>query len=82
MVRKEDLGKMDLRADHGGLPVLEQKVFSEPVSLVHVVTFLNQTLKKRGYVFGLQKHPDGLQLSVYAIAPVIENPTSSPTVDE
>lgn len=56
---------MDLRADHGELPVLDRFVFTEPMSPVRLVTFLNQTLKRRGYLFGLQKAAEGYVLSVY-----------------
>lgn len=30
-----------------------------------LITFLNQTLKDKGYIFGYSKHTDGLKFTVY-----------------
>lgn len=48
-----------------GLPVLGARTLRLEGEVHKLVTFLNQTLKDRGLVFGISKHPEGLRLTVY-----------------
>jgi len=47
-----------------GLPLLAELSLEEP-DLVRLVTFLNQTLKGYGFVFGLSRNADAFRLAVY-----------------
>lgn len=48
-----------------GLHVLGTGVFSIEGDVHKLVTFLNQTLKENGYIFGVSKHPQGLAFTIY-----------------
>jgi hypothetical protein len=47
-----------------GLPLLGELALTEP-DLVKLVTFLNQTLKEHGFVFGLSRGAQGFRLAIY-----------------
>lgn len=48
-----------------GLQVLASGAFELQGDVYKLVTFLNQTLKEKGFVFGMSKHPEGIQVTVY-----------------
>lgn len=48
-----------------GLHVLGSSAFDLDGDVHKLITFLNQTLKDKGYIFGLSKHPDGLNVTIY-----------------
>ncbi|MEW6522932.1 MAG: DUF4264 family protein [Bacillota bacterium] len=48
------------------LPLLAELPLPGP-DLVRLVTFLNQTLKEYGFVFGLSRDGEGYRLSVYRV---------------
>lgn len=48
-----------------GLQVLASGAFGIEGDVYKLVTFLNQTLKEKGFTFGMSKHPDGIQVTVY-----------------
>lgn len=51
---------------HEHLPLLGEFTFTAQEAPVHLVTFLNKTLKRRGIIFGLtQLAPREFKLSVY-----------------
>ncbi len=68
-----------VRSDHGsrdetgeatsqsaeGLQTLGSSAFAIEGDVHKLITFLNQTLKDKGYIFGLSKHPDGLTVTIY-----------------
>lgn len=58
---------MDERAAVG-LRVLASGAFAIEGDVYKLVTFLNQTLKEKGFTFGMSKHPDGIQVTVYRTA--------------
>ncbi len=47
------------------LPLLGEMKFSSTGDVARLVTFLNQTLKQHGFIFGLSKEDDGYRLAVY-----------------
>lgn len=53
-----------MAADHAKLMMLGQRRFSG-FTAYQVVTFLNQTLKDRGLIFGLRQFGDDFELTVY-----------------
>ena len=55
---------MSVRGDHDRLQVLGERLF-EAFEPGQVVTFLNQTLKTRGLIFGVRRVRDGYELTVY-----------------
>lgn len=54
----------DDRPRANGLPLLAELALAEP-DLVRLVTFLNQTLKEYGFVFGLSRGTEGFRLAIY-----------------
>jgi len=52
-----------------GLQVLASAAFALEGDVYKLVTFLNQTLKEKGYTFGMSKHPEGVQVTVYRTTP-------------
>lgn len=57
------------RGGSDGLQVLASSVFELEGDVYKLVTFLNQTLKGKGFIFGMSKHPEGIQVTVYKTAP-------------
>ena len=55
---------MAVRGDHDRLQLLGERLF-EAFEPGQVVTFLNQTLKGRGLIFGVRRVRDGYELMVY-----------------
>ena len=55
---------MKLRADHGHLKLLGQRLFDR-FDAPHVVTFLNQTLKDHQLIFGVRLVDGHYELSIY-----------------
>lgn len=53
-----------LAADHAKLVVLGQRRFTG-FTAYQVVTFLNQTLKDRGFIFGFRQVEGDFELTVY-----------------
>ncbi len=53
--------------DAGGktLEMIAARAFSAAGELVDVVDFLNKSLKREGYVFGVSKTGDKMTISVY-----------------
>ncbi len=47
------------------LPLLGEMAFSASGDIARLVTFLNQTLKQHGFIFGLSKEGDGYRLAIY-----------------
>ncbi|MCY0880370.1 MAG: DUF4264 family protein [Firmicutes bacterium] len=58
---------MKVAADHEKLLTVAQRRFTG-FTPHQVVTFLNQTLKERGLIFGLRQMDDAYELSVYDIS--------------
>lgn len=57
---------MDIQVrEPGGVPVLAARTFRLEGDVYKLVTFLNQALKGRGLAFGMSKHPEGVQLTIY-----------------
>lgn len=52
--------------ERNGVPILGARTFRLEGDVYKLVTFLNQTLKGRGLIFGMSKHPEGIQLTIYA----------------
>ena len=48
-----------------GLKVLASGTFAVEGEAYKLITFLNQTLKDKGIIFGMSKRPDGLVVTVY-----------------
>ena len=48
-----------------GLHILASGVFKIEGDAYKLITFLNQTLKDMGFIFGMSKHRDGLTVTVY-----------------
>jgi len=55
----------DEGADNKGLEIIAGKVFPADNGLVDVVDFLNKSLKKDGYVFGVSKAGDRMTVVIY-----------------
>ncbi|MDA8204562.1 MAG: DUF4264 family protein [Thermaerobacter sp.] len=55
---------MKISAQHDKLTLLAQRRF-EGFTPYQVVTFLNQSLKSRGLIFGLRQFGDDFELTVY-----------------
>lgn len=55
---------MKVSAQHDKLTMLAQRRF-EGLTPYQVVTFLNQSLKARGLIFGLRQFDDDWELTVY-----------------
>lgn len=55
---------MPLRADHGRLKLLGHRVFDK-FEAYQIVTFLNQTLKERGLIFGVRMVDGHYELAIY-----------------
>ena len=49
-----------------GVPILAARTFRLEGDVYKLVTFLNQALKGRGLAFGMSKHPEGVQLTIYS----------------
>lgn len=49
-----------------GLPVLAAHTFQLEGEVHKLITFLNQALKEQGLCFGLSKHEDTLQVTIYS----------------
>ena len=47
------------------LPLLGEMAFSDASDVARLVTFLNQTLKQHGFIFGLSKDGEGYRLAIY-----------------
>ncbi|BDG60041.1 YpmA family protein [Caldinitratiruptor microaerophilus] len=61
---------MDLRADHAPLPKLAETVLPVEDYPVRLVTFLNRSLKDRGFIFGLRRVDEGrFSLTIYEAGP-------------
>lgn len=58
-------------------PVLAEKTLPSSTSLHRWVTFLNQSLKKQGFTFGLAEESDCYRLTVYRTEPWPEAGTSA-----
>ncbi len=58
---------MKLSAQHGKLTTIAQRRF-EGLTPYQVVTFLNQSLKDRGLIFGLRQFDEDWELTVYDAA--------------
>lgn len=56
---------MEEKATGDGLQVLASSAFAISGDVYKLITFLNQTLKAKGYTFGMSKHPEGIQVTVY-----------------
>lgn len=54
--------------DEKRIVVLAQDMFSPEGDYHRLVTFLNQTLKDRGLMFGLSKQDDRLVLKIYEVS--------------
>ena len=65
---------MEMRPFHTALPVIAQERFEEPIALYQVVTFLNRSLKRDGYVFGLDKTEDGFHITIYHEKGIAQDP--------
>ena len=52
--------------ERSGLPILAARTFRLEGEVYKLVTFLNQALKGRGLAFGMSKHPEGVQLTIYS----------------
>lgn len=59
---------MELRADHGTLPVIGAEAFRLPLEPHHLVTFLNRSLKRRDIIFGLEREGEGFRLTIYDVS--------------
>jgi hypothetical protein len=55
---------MAVRGDHERLQVIGERLF-DSFQPGEVVTFLNQTLKNRGLIFGIRRVGDGYEFVVY-----------------
>ncbi len=55
---------MPVRGDHERLQVIGERLF-DAFQPGEVVTFLNQTLKNRGLIFGIRRVGDGYVFVVY-----------------
>ena len=51
------------------LQVLAAGAFDIQGDVYKLITFLNQTLKEKGFIFGMSKHPEGIQVTVYLASP-------------
>lgn len=60
--RREEGGQ---RARGDGLRLLASSAFALEGEAYKLITFLNQTLKDHGLIFGLSKDPHGFRLTVY-----------------
>lgn len=54
-----------------GLEILARETFALQGDTHRLVTFLNQALKDKGFIFGLSRSSDGgsLQLTIYVVPP-------------
>lgn len=52
-------------ADGKTLPMIAAREFAADRELVEVVDFLNKTLKKEGYIFGVSKAGDRMTIVIY-----------------
>ncbi|PSR35427.1 MAG: hypothetical protein C7B46_00080 [Sulfobacillus benefaciens] len=57
---------MNVSADHEKLITLAQRRF-DGFTPYQVVTFLNQVLKERGFIFGLRQMASDYELTIYDI---------------
>ncbi|MGI6604224.1 MAG: DUF4264 family protein [bacterium] len=57
---------MDLWANHKSLPLIAEEAFRLPEDVHRLITLLNQTLKRHGFVFGLRRRGDSYTFSIYA----------------
>jgi hypothetical protein len=53
-----------IAADHAKLVVLGQRRF-HGFTAYQVVTFLNQVLKERGFIFGIRQFDEEFELTIY-----------------
>lgn len=56
-----------MRAD--SLPILAEATFERSTPPYQWVTFLNKTLKRRGFTFGVTEEADTFRLTVYDTGP-------------
>lgn len=69
---------MELRADHLPLPKLAETVLPVEGYPVHLVTFLNRSLKARGFIFGLRRVDDQrYSLAIYEATPAGPDPSAA-----
>ena len=57
----------------GRLDILASKSFPADDSLVDVVDFLNKSLKRDGYIFGISMHNDKMNIVIYETEKVLRD---------
>lgn len=61
----------DLDELKGRLDIMASRSFPADDILVDVVDFLNKSLKQDGYIFGVSKHGDKMNLVIYETEKVL-----------